>query len=402
MAMTSSQFFLVLCLGIFLTNTALAAQKRHITDWLSLDSEKTRQWSAYVRPDQRYIDVTLPQNDENDKRILVLMERPSSAYNTALSQILAVFGNKNIRTTFEIVLVGKDLPFIKTTLEKAEADGIDMVYVLGSSTVANVYKLYKNGSLPVVSVCAKDPVLLGQMPGYEIGSKNNFAFTSLNAPAETLFKYLLSLKPGLKNVAVLFAEQNTSSVQTQYKPMIDPARKMDVSIIGVGVKDRSRAAEELRSLIPDAIAQMKENDPTLQNSVFWITGSTSVFQEIALINSYSKNIPVLSAVTDVVQPGLDSAVLSIGIGFDTNAHLAAIYGLDILSGRPAGELPVGLVSPPDIAINFLKARQINMKIPFDFFEIANFIYNQNGQPVRISGEKVIVKELERLPDTTTR
>lgn len=392
MPMSSSRFFLVLCLGIVLTNTALAAPKRHITDWLSLDSEKTKQWSTHLRADERYVDISPTQSGEVDKRILVLMERPSSAYDTALSQILAVFGNKNIRSTFEVVRVGKDLPFIETTLKKAETDGIDMVYALGSSTVANVYKLYKNGALPVVSVCAKDPVLLGQMSGYETGSQNNFAFTSLNAPAETLFKYLLSLKPDLKNVAVLYAEQNTSSVQTQYKPMIDPAQKMGVSIIGVGVKDRTQAAKELRTLIPAAIAQMKESDPALQNSVFWITGSTSVFQEIALINSYTKNIPVLSAVTDVVQPGLDSAVLSIGIGFDTNAHLAAIYGLDILSGRPAGELPVGLVSPPDIAINFLKARQINMKIPFDFFEISNFIYDQNGQPVRMSGEKVMVKK----------
>jgi len=392
MSMTLSRFFLVLCLGIFLTSTALAAPKRHITDWLSLDSEKTKQWSTHLRADERYVDISPTQSGEVDKRILVLMERPSSAYDTALSQILAVFGNKNIRTTFEIVRVGKDLPFIGTTLKKAETDGIDMVYVLGSSTVANVYKLYKNGALPVVSVCAKDPVLLGQMSGYETGSQNNFAFTSLNAPAETLFKYLLSLKPDLKNVAVLFAEQNTSSVQTQYKPMIEPAQKMGVSIIGVGVKDRNQAAEELRTLIPTAIAQMKESDPSLQNSVFWITGSTSVFQEIALINSYTKNIPVLSAVTDVVQPGLDSAVLSIGIGFDTNAHLAAIYGLDILSGRPAGDLPVGLVSPPDIAINFLKARQINMKIPFDFFEIANFVYDQNGQPVRMSGKKVMAQK----------
>ncbi|WP_417821541.1 ABC transporter substrate-binding protein [Terasakiella sp.] len=392
MPMSSSRFFLVLCLGIVLTNTALAAPKRHITDWLSLDSEKTKQWSTHLRADERYVDISPTQSGEVDKRILVLMERPSSAYDTALSQILAVFGNKNIRSTFEVVRVGKDLPFIEATLKKAETDGIDMVYALGSSTVANVYKLYKNGALPVVSVCAKDPVLLGQMSGYETGSQNNFAFTSLNAPAETLFKYLLSLKPDLKNVAVLYAEQNTSSVQTQYKPMIDPAQKMGVSIIGVGVKDRTQAAKELRTLIPAAIAQMKESDPALQNSVFWITGSTSVFQEIALINSYTKNIPVLSAVTDVVQPGLDSAVLSIGIGFDTNAHLAAIYGLDILSGRPAGELPVGLVSPPDIAINFLKARQINMKIPFDFFEISNFIYDQNGQPVRMSGEKVMVKK----------
>jgi putative ABC transport system substrate-binding protein len=121
--------------------------------------------------------------------------------------------------------------------------------------------------------------------------------------------------------------------------------------------------------------------------VFWITGSTTVFAEIATINRHADRVPVLSVATEVVRPGDDSAVLSIGISFESNAHLAAIYAVDVLSGRArAGELKVGVVSPPDIAINFRKARQIGLEIPLSFFESATFIYDYEGRVIRDAGQ----------------
>ena len=92
---------------------------------------------------------------------------------------------------------------------------------------------------------------------------------------------------------------------------------------------------------------------------------------------------MVSVVPEIVKSGNDTAVLAIGISFESNAHLAAIYGADILSGRvKAGELKVGLVSPPDIAISFLKAREIGLRVPFSFFETASFIYDYEGKAVR--------------------
>ena len=81
----------------------------------------------------------------------------------------------------------------------------------------------------------------------------------------------------------------------------------------------------------------------------------------------------------------DSAVMSIGISFQSNAHLAALYAGAVLSGRrEVGQLPVGIVSPPDIAINFRKAREIGLRVPFNFFESATYIYGYDGKRVRDS------------------
>ena len=130
---------------------------------------------------------------------------------------------------------------------------------------------------------------------------------------------------------------------------------------------------------------MRKSDPTLSNSLFWITGSTSVFREIATINAHSDRVPVLSVVPEVVKAGDDSAVMSIGISFESNAHLAAIYGSQVLSGQfKPGDMPVGIVSPPDIAVNFRKAREIGLKIPFNFVESASYIYDYDGKVVRNS------------------
>jgi putative ABC transport system substrate-binding protein len=83
-------------------------------------------------------------------------------------------------------------------------------------------------------------------------------------------------------------------------------------------------------------------------------------------------------------------LLSIGVSFDSNAHLAALYGLSILSGKKAaGELAVGVVESPDISINFMKAREIGFKIPFSFFESASFLYDHHGKIIRKNGQKVV-------------
>jgi putative ABC transport system substrate-binding protein len=134
---------------------------------------------------------------------------------------------------------------------------------------------------------------------------------------------------------------------------------------------------------------MRKSDPLLEDSVFWITGSTAVFREIQTINEHSDRVPVLSLVPDVVKAGDDSAVMAIGITFDSNAQLAAFYGIDVLSGKvKAGDLKVGIVSPPDIAISWRKAREIGMDIPFSFFESASFVYDYEGKMVRYRGKLV--------------
>ena len=86
-------------------------------------------------------------------------------------------------------------------------------------------------------------------------------------------------------------------------------------------------------------------------------------------------------------------LLSIGVNQSSAVQIAALYGIDILLGKvKAGDLKVGLVSTPDIAISFRRAREIDLLIPFSFFEAATFIYDYEGRQVRSFGLPVVAQK----------
>ncbi len=361
--------------------------------WFKPQVESERAWNFFEVEGEAHSLTIQPKRagpKDSRRRVFVLFPRRSSAYNVAMAQILRVFEEKNINADFTLVNFDNDHVRGKQALKMANEGGFELIFSMGSQSTAWLWENYRGGALPVISVCSKDPVVLGQARDYETGTGNNFAFTSLNMPIEVQMAYVLELKPNLKNLAILVNSQNISAMQTQAKPIADYARKRGIRVLNVEVEDPKHAGEELAYKVRDSVRTMRKNDPTLDSSLFWITGSTAVFREIRAINANSDRVPVLSVVPDVVKEGEDSAVLSIGISFQSNAHLAAIYGADVLAGRSqVGDLKVGIVSPPDIAINFLKAREIGLEVPFNFFESASFVYDYDGRIVRNNGKAVV-------------
>ncbi|HEV8633708.1 MAG TPA: hypothetical protein VG370_05635, partial [Chloroflexota bacterium] len=124
-------------------------------------------------------------------------------------------------------------------------------------------------------------------------------------------------------------------------------------------------------------------------SVFWATGTTSVLSGMGRIAERAGSVPVLSVYPDLVREGPGSALLSIGVTYDNMGYLAAKYLIDLTfrDQRPSS-LPVGVVSPPDVAISFLKAAEIGLRMPFDIFETASRVYDRKGRIVRLDGRIV--------------
>lgn len=320
------------------------------------------------------------------KNVVVLFAKKSSAYDTAMAKILAIFEEKKVPARFTVVNFESNPELGREVLATAQRRGRDLLYSMGSDSTTFVHEHFRGASVPVVSVCSKDPVQMGMMPGYESGSGTNIAYTSLDAPIKVQMAYLLEFRPQLKTIAVLYDRRNVSAVTTQVEPLRKLAAEHNIHMIDVAVEDPKKAKEELARRVPEAVARIRRSDPSAERTVFWITGSTEVFREIATINQYSWRVPVLSVVPDVVKEGADSALLSIGVSFESNAHLAAIYGVRILMGEvEPGDLKVGVVSPPDIAVNFNVARENGVKVPFSFVESASFVYNHDGRLVRENG-----------------
>lgn len=360
------------------------AQSAAPPKWFRYASSIDATWTVSAPDPMRYeIQRKKKESQAPAQRVLVLYPRASSAYDIAITKILQVFESKSLDVEITVINFAMKDQLGAEALKFAERNKTDLIFAMGSESTAWLYDNYRTGKIPVVSVCSKDPVQLGQIADYERGGGGNFAFTSLNVPVDVQMAYVKELRPDLKNLAVLIDNKNISAVQTQAEPIAAYAKERGIQVIWASIDNPAKAKDELVPVVKNAVAAMRKNDPDLSKSLFWLTGSTSVFLEINTINQHSDRVPVVSVVPEIVKSGKDTAALAIGISFESNAHLAAIYGADILSGRvKAGDLKVGLVQPPDIAISFLKAREIGLKVPFGFYETASFIYDYDGKAVR--------------------
>jgi putative tryptophan/tyrosine transport system substrate-binding protein len=364
-----------------------------ISPWLRVDERVNELYHFQIIDDIRVVAETGLTNkgDQEKYTVYLLFPKKSSAYDTAANKILSVFYDKQIAADFYFINFGGDNNLGYIALEEAKDTKADLIFSMGSSSTKFVSIAYRGGAIPVVSVCSKDPVILGHLNDYINGSNSNLAFTSLDVSIELQIEYLRKLMPDLSNIVVMYAKNNSSAVATQAEPLKKISASLGIRTIDAVVHDQGNARAELDLIMPDIVRQIKGYDPEFKETIFWITGSTSVFREIETINKHSSTIPVLSVTPDVVVEGENSAVLSIGVSFESNAHIAALYAADIITGsKEPGDLPVGMASSPDIAINFLKARKIGLKIPFTFFESATIVYDGTGKKVRENGQ--IIKE----------
>ena len=380
---------LVFCAaGLFATG-ASAQQMTPITNWFRVTPDTLLLWQI-TEVEANHLKIELKANSTaKRRRIAVIYPRLSSAYDIAISTILETFQQADQNIELDVRNFRNDDTLAAAVLKASLEAKPDLILAMGSEAVDYVFDNYKAGTIPVVTVCAKDPVSLGQMPNYEVGSGTNYAFTSLNMPVEVQLAYLLDVKPNLKNISILVDSRNTSAIETQERPIAEAARRKGLTIIDGLVTDPTKAKEELRALMPRAVREMRRTDPELRNSVFIVTGSTAVFREIETIASLAGRAPVISLIPEVVQEGEASAALSIGISFESNARLAASYALQVLeTPSRVGQLKVGIVSPPDISINFLITRKIGLRVPFTLLEAASFVYDGDGQMVRARGQLV--------------
>jgi len=365
----------LLTLSLLLLSTLLQAAPA----WLDHAgiSDASRHW--HWQSDDSEDGWLLPDQQDHSQPILFIYSKPSSAYDTALTQIaLSLYSNRQRRAIHVVNHRLQPERVARLLQDPRYAVG----FVAGSRATSALYPQADKLAFPLVSVTAKDPVLLGLVDDYT-PTGNRFVFTSLNLRTEVLVRYLQLLDPELKNIAILYGEQNRSARITQVEPLIREAGNHGITARALAIS-RDEVAGQLQQQIADARRWMLLRDPTLSHSIFWITGSSSLFGEMDTIDREAGGLPVLSVVPDLVMPNEDSAMLSIGVSFGTNALLAASYAVRLLQGEPVERFSVGVVEPPDVVINFSKVDQANWTIPFPLFELASRVINQRGQVVEES------------------
>jgi putative ABC transport system substrate-binding protein len=329
--------------------------------------------------------ITFASKGSSNFKVLILSPKWSSAYDESTSTLIEHFNKLGLKARFILFNYEGNEEQAYSIVKTAERNNIDLIYSMGSSTTSLLTRVYSNGVIPVVSVCSKDPVSMGQVDPLLGISNNNIAYTSLNINVSTQIAYFKEkFLSKLAHIAVIYDQNNPSSYVTQVKPLIEYLQNSDDEITLKLIK--VDLTESINTLAQN-MAQFVRKSEQLGDSLFLITGSSELFSEIKTINNHAATIPVVSVTPSHVTSGDSSVFMAIGVSFQTNAILAANYGYRVLIDHTLpGKLPVGIVSTPDISINFLKKPDKRLKVPFGFFEDAVMIYNYEGNAVRLPGQ----------------
>ena len=380
--------------GLLLSILAASApaQEKFASKWFRYGPGVDTAWTISAdpaKPLRLSVQRKARASSASSKRVLVLYPRPSSAYDIAITKILQEFDAKDVDAT--VTVINFEMNDVRGTesIQFAENNKIDLIFAMGSDPPPG-FSTTTAAARSRSCRCARK-------------IRSNWGRSRITSAAAAPFCVHVAECPGRsadglrEGIAARPQESGRAGRQQECERGADPggahcvlcAPDRNSSHLGSGaesVEGARRAGPDRAERGPDHA----QSDPDLSKSLFWMTGSTSVFLEIRTVNEHADRVPVVSVVPEIVKAGPDTAVLAIGVSFESNAHLAAIYGAQILAGRAkAGDLKVGLVSPPDIAISFMKAREIGLRIPFNFYESASFIYDYEGRPARTTASKVL-------------
>ncbi|CED57635.1 putative type VI secretion protein, periplasmic solute-binding protein VtsC [Aliivibrio wodanis] len=372
--MIARAYYLVILLMSLTVTPVVAAWP----SWLGEELKNDDVWQ--INEDKNFVEF-IPYAEH--PKVWVLVSRKAKSYDTALGAMLKVYKRELSTATFRVFLLPSEPEQLQHLLNQAEKQA-SLIYTVGSKATVAVHQLYAGGQLPVVSVNAKDPVLLGLTDTYK-SSHNNFAYTSLNLPANITLSFLSRFNPELRQIGVLYAKSNTSAYVTQFLPLKQEAEANGISVFAIEV-DESQPESSLDAIMSKQVSLMEKQDPNFEQSLLWLTGSSSLLSRVDDIYLSSKQLPLLTVVPNAVNNSEHSALMSVGVGFENNAHQAALYGIKILRDNvEPQDLPVGLLSPPDISISFMQAERLNTTIPFVLLEMASDIYADNGEMIRSAG-----------------
>ncbi|MFL5346636.1 MAG: ABC transporter substrate-binding protein [Hyalangium sp.] len=386
-------------LGLLLALAAsgpVQAQPEDLSHWLTLPGEASKGWKLEAsRGRIRISPESSPDPHTPAREVLVLFTVAQSSLNWILEGMLPVFRDKGVPVELTLYKLDSSRDEYERMLALADSGQFDLIIAMGSDAARFFYNRFGNQPTPVVALC-KDPELwLGfEERASQRTRPSNMAFVSLSIPPEAQLHYLQELMGPLKVMTVLYDRRNQSAVEVEAEGMRRMAARDGFQLLELAVNGKATASTLLSEQLPKMARAMRQIDPGARHSLFWITTSSTVYDELERIDRLSAGIPVLGSVREVVREGDASAVMSIGVPFKSAGQLGALYVQSILDSRlPASRLPVGIISPPDLAIHFRKARRLDMKIPFRFLELASSIYDPDGRLVRQEGQTVQPKSL---------
>ena len=293
------------------------AQMQTYTEWFRLRAQVSEDWIVEPSSADDLVVSIRPRHapaGETPRHIIVLYPRASSAYDTAMTTFLDVIPDKRINAEFTVVNFQLDDARGKSALELAEESNFDLILSMGSENPRRGCGRLSGGKLPVVTVCSKDPVLLGQAAGLRRWQRHQLRLHVAQHADRRADVLRAASAAATEEPRHPSRCQQRERVQTQAaRPQgTRGARHPGARCRGQDPRSQGEGGARQPRCATPSTRCADDVDPPLSNSLFWITGSTLLFERDRPPSMSTSGPSRSQRMTDMVRPGDVSAVLSVG------------------------------------------------------------------------------------------
>ena len=378
------------CLAIMACITCLPATGA-AADWFEPAAHALDGWS--IAEDGPTIVVT-PAGKTPEYEISVVWAKKSDAYDEAFGAVLVAFADAELRARWRIRLMDPEAcappeaASCGTALRRAVGRP-DLIMTLGTRAMRAAHSHLRTGEAPVVTVASKDPKLMQLSPPFQKGGP--IAYTSLDSPAAALVEAMKLLLPEIGAVIVVSIASNDGARRTQVRPMLNELESRGSRSVDAGFTKGGDLGKRLRMDIAREAARLRTDGLDEKRALVWVTGCTALFDHIHDIRKGAGGLAVLGVTMSLVDGTDNGLAMAIGSTYEANGRLGADYAISILRGADPATMSVGVLEPPEVALDFKAMKAAGHRVPFELFERAAVIYDGEGHRVRQNGQ----------PSTTT-
>ena len=243
--------------------------------------------------------------------------------------------------------VSSDLKGVEAAAGALEAEKVDVVYAVGTTTTIAVKRATK--TVPIVFYAGADPVALGLVKNF---SKPGDRLTGVHSRFADLspkrMELLKALIPSLKRVVTFFNPANPVATRS-VKLAREAGKRLNVELLERNVTTVEELRAGLQALKPrEADALIMAGD-----------GMVISQAEMVIKEANAKKIPVMLSEGESLEKG---GFASYAVSYYSCGRLAAKYVEQIVKGTNAGDLPIEQIDTPHFAVNLKVANALGLKV----------------------------------------
>ncbi len=239
-----------------------------------------------------------------------------------------------------------DTSTINTICQQFVANQVDVIVAIATPAAQGAAAAAENSGIPVVFSAVTDPVAAGLVASIEAPG-GSITGTSDAIPVEKIFSLAQELTPDVKSYGLIYntSEDNSLSVIAQVKDYLE----------GKGIPYTEGAVTTSADVQSSARNLLERCDAVFAPIDNTVASAMAVLADEAI----KAKKPVYVAADSMVA---DGGLATVGVNYTNLGSQTADMVLKVLTGTPAGEIPVEILRDNAIVINGNTARAIGLDI----------------------------------------